>query len=219
MPGWALVGVSSLALLLWNTAPIRRQSWARLVPGALVTVLVAVGLNQLLTTVAPDLQVLPKHLVKLPVLSLLAQLAGEMTFPDFNALRNPATYGVAFTIAIVASRETLLSVEVVDNLDPRKRHTSTNRELLAQGAGNLVIGLPLTAVIVRSSANIAAGGQRKLSAFIHGLLLTSLLFLDAMLNLIPFQPEVLSWSCAAFGRWRWSGINFCFWQAPRIFFT
>ena len=190
-PGSVLVGaVSLLILLLWNSAPVRRQPWARLVPGALVAVLAAVALNQLLKTLAPDLQVRPEHLVKLPVLSSLGQLAGEMTFPDFGALRRPATYGVAFTIAIVASLETLLSVEAVDNLDPQKRHTPPNRELLAQGAGNLVSGLlgglPLTAVIVRSSANIAAGAQSKLSAFIHGLLLlTSLLFLGAILNLIP----------------------------------
>ena len=192
-PGSVLVGVVSLAiLLLWNTAPVKRQPWARLVPGALVAVLAAVGINQLLKTFAPDIQVRPEHLVKLPVLSSLGQLAGEMTFPDFNALRNPTTYTVAFTIAIVASLETLLSVEAVDNLDPQKRHTPTNRELLAQGAGNLVSGLlgglPLTAVIVRSSANIAAGAQSKLSAFIHGLLLlTSLLFLGSVLNLIPLS--------------------------------
>ena len=192
-PGSVLVGVVSLGiLLLWNTAPVKRQPWARLVPGALVAVLTAVGLNQLLKTVAPDIQVRPEHLVKLPVLSSLSQLAGEMTFPDFSVLRNPATYGVAFTIAIVASLETLLSVEAVDNLDPQKRHTPTNRELMAQGAGNLVSGLlgglPLTAVIVRSSANIAAGARSKLSAIIHGLLLlTSLLFLGAVLNLIPLS--------------------------------
>ncbi|WP_460583194.1 SulP family inorganic anion transporter [Hymenobacter arcticus] len=190
-PGSVLVGAVSLGLLLlWDTAPVRRQPWARLVPGALVTVLVAVGLNQLLRATAPAWQVRPEHLVKLPVLSSLSQLAGAMTFPDFNALRQPATYGVAFTIAIVASLETLLSVEAVDNLDPQKRHTPPNRELLAQGAGNLVSGLlgglPLTAVIVRSSANIAAGGQTKLAAFIHGIfLLVSLLFLGSVLNLIP----------------------------------
>ncbi|TPG71712.1 SulP family inorganic anion transporter [Hymenobacter nivis] len=190
-PGSMLVGAVSLALLLlWDTAPVRRQPWARLVPGALVAVLVAVGLNQLLRAVAPGLAVRPEHLVKLPVLSSLGELAGAMTFPDFGALRNPATYGVAFTIAVVASLETLLSVEAVDNLDPLKRHTPTNRELMAQGAGNLVSGLlgglPLTAVIVRSSANIAAGGRSKVSAFIHGiLLLVSLLFLGAALNMIP----------------------------------
>jgi MFS superfamily sulfate permease-like transporter len=99
---------------------------------------------------------------------------------------------VAFTIAIVASLETLLSVEAVDNLDPQKRHTPTNRELLAQGAGNVVSGLlgglPITAVIVRSSANIAAGGQTKVAAFFHGiLLLVSLLFLGSILNLIPLS--------------------------------
>jgi MFS superfamily sulfate permease-like transporter len=190
-PGSVLVGVVALVLLLlWDSPPVRRQPWARLVPGALVAVLVAVGLNQLLHQVAPAWQVRPEHLVKLPVLTSLGQLAGAMTFPDFGALRQPATYGVAFTIAIVASLETLLSIEAVDNLDPRKRHTPPNRELLAQGLGNLVSGLlgglPLTAVIVRSSANIAAGGQTKLAAFIHGiLLLVSLLFLGAVLNLIP----------------------------------
>lgn len=190
-PGSVLVGIVSLVLLLlWDSPPVRRQPWARLVPGALVAVLVAVGLNQLLHAVAPAWQVRPEHLVKLPVVTSLSQLAGAMTFPDFSALRRPATYGVAFTIAIVASLETLLSIEAVDNLDPRKRHTPPNRELLAQGIGNLVSGLlgglPLTAVIVRSSANIAAGGQTKLAAFIHGiLLLTSLLFLGAVLNLIP----------------------------------
>ena len=190
-PGSVLVGVVSMALLLlWDSAPMRQLAWVRLVPGALVAVLAAVAVNQLLHRLAPAWQVRPEHLVKLPVLSSLGQLASEMTFPDFSALRRPATYSVAFTIAIVASLETLLSVEAVDNLDPQKRHTPPNRELLAQGVGNLVSGLlgglPITAVIVRSSANIAAGAQSRLSAFIHGLLLlTSLLFLGAILNLIP----------------------------------
>ena len=192
-PGSVLVGVISLSLLLiWDTAPMRRLSWIRLVPGALVAVVAAVATNQLLHNLAPAWQVRPEHLVKLPVLSSLSQLTSEMTFPDFNALRNPITYSVAFTIAIVASLETLLSVEAVDNLDPQKRHTPANRELLAQGVGNLVSGLlgglPITAVIVRSSANIAAGAQSRLSAFIHGLLLlTSLLFLGSILNLIPLS--------------------------------
>lgn len=192
-PGSVLVGVVSLALLLaWDSALIRRQAWRRLVPGALVAVITAVLLNQLLQRAAPAWQVRPEHLVTLPVVSSLTQLVGEITFPDFSALRRPATYGVAFTIAIVASLETLLSVEAVDNLDPQKRHTPTNRELLAQGVGNLVSGLlgglPITAVIVRSSANIDAGGQTRLAAFIHGLLLlTSLLFLGAVLNLIPLS--------------------------------
>ena len=192
-PGSVLVGVVALGLmLLWDTGRVRRQAWARLVPGALVAVLSAVALNQLLHTAAPAWQVRPEHLVTLPVVSSLQQLVGEMTFPDFSALRRPATYGVAFTIAVVASLETLLSVEAVDNLDPQKRHTPPNRELLAQGAGNLVSGLlgglPITAVIVRSSANISAGAQTRLAAFIHGLLLlVSLLLLSAVLNLIPLS--------------------------------
>ncbi|WP_235184104.1 SulP family inorganic anion transporter [Hymenobacter sp. IS2118] len=191
--GSVLIGAVSLALmLLWDTKAVRRQPWARLVPGALVAVLVAVGLNQLLEAVAPELRVRPEHLVTLPVISSVQQLLGAMIFPDFSALSNPATYGVALTIALVASLETLLSVEAVDNLDPQKRHTPTNRELMAQGAGNLVSGLlgglPITAVIVRSSANISAGGQTRMSAFIHGLLLlVSLVFLGSVLNLIPLS--------------------------------
>ena len=192
-PGSVLVGVVSLALLLlWDSGPMRRLGWVRLVPGALVAVVSAVAVNQLLHKLAPAWQVRPEHLVKLPILSSLSQLTSEITFPDFTAFRRPATYSVAFTIAIVASLETLLSVEAVDNLDSQKRHTPPNRELLAQGVGNLVSGLlgglPITAVIVRSSANIAAGGQSRLSAFIHGLLLLiSLLVLGSILNMIPLS--------------------------------
>ena len=192
-PGSVLVGAVSLLLLLaWDRPVVRRQAWARLVPGALVAVVTAVGLNQLLHALAPAWQVRPEHLVRLPVVTSLGQLGHAMLWPDWSALQRPATYGVAFTIAIVASLETLLSIEAVDNLDPQKRHTPPNRELLAQGAGNMVSallgGLPLTAVIVRSSANIAAGGRSRMAAFIHGLLLlASLLFLGRILNLIPLS--------------------------------
>jgi len=192
-PGSVLIGVVSLGLLLlWDRPFVKRQGWARLVPGALVAVVAAVGINQLLAALSPGLQVRPEHLVHLPVVHSLGQLAGAMTWPDYTALQRPATYGVALTIAIVASLETLLSIEAVDNLDPQKRHTPPNRELLAQGVGNLVSamlgGLPLTAVIVRSSANIAAGARTRLAALIHGmLLLSSLLFMGRILNLIPLS--------------------------------
>ena len=192
-PGSVLVGFASLALLLlWDSGLVRRLAWARRVPAALVVVLAALGLNQLLRTVAPEYQVRPEHLVKLPIVSSLDGLLGQLMFPDFTAFARPATYAVGLTIAIVASLETLLSVEAVDKLDPHKRRTPPNRELLAQGAGNIVSGLlgglPLTAVIVRSSANIGAGAQSKMSAFIHGLLLlTSLLFLAPLLNQIPLS--------------------------------
>ncbi|HEX8330300.1 MAG TPA: SulP family inorganic anion transporter [Hymenobacter sp.] len=192
-PGSVLIGVVSLALLLlWDTKLIRQFGWARKVPAALLVVLTAIGLNQLLRNVAPDMQVRPEHLVKLPVVSSIGQLFSLMTFPDWSAFTRPATYGVGLTVALVASLESLLSVEAVDKLDPHKRRTPPNRELMAQGAGNIVSGLlgglPMTAVIVRSSANIGAGGQSKMSAFIHGLLLlASLLFLGSVLNLIPLS--------------------------------
>jgi MFS superfamily sulfate permease-like transporter len=171
--GSVLIGVVSLALLLlWDTKAIKRLSFTKLVPGALVVVVVSILLNQLLKASFPEWQVRPEHLVRLPVVSSLSGLLGELTFPDWKAFSNPAVYGVALTIAIVASLESLLSVEAVDKLDPHKRTTPPNRELLAQGMGNVVSGLlgglPMTAVIVRSSANINAGGQTRLSAFIHG---------------------------------------------------
>lgn len=189
--GSILVGMVALGLLLlWSSGPMKRLKLTRLVPGALVAVAASVLLNQLFKAVAPGLQVQPQHMVHLPVVASWQALRGELTFPDWSALRNPALYGVALTIAVVASLESLLSVEAVDKLDPHKRKTPPNRELLAQGAGNvlsgLLGGLPLTAVIVRSSANINAGGQSRMAAFVHGLLLLgSLLFLTPLLNRIP----------------------------------
>ncbi|TGE14031.1 SulP family inorganic anion transporter [Hymenobacter elongatus] len=191
--GSALIGLVSLVvLMIWESKPVRSITALRLVPGALIVVVLSILLNLLLSQVAPNLQVRPEHLVKLPSISSFADLTKELTFPDWSALMRGNTYVVAFTIAIVASIETLLSVEAVDKLDPHKRHTAQNRELKAQGVGNLISGLlgglPLTAVIVRSSANINAGGQTKMSAFIHGLLLLgSLLFLASVLNLIPLS--------------------------------
>ena len=190
-PGATLIGCLSLAiLLLWDTAALRRLTVVRLVPGALVVVAVAISLNQLLDNIAPSMEVRPEHMVKLPVVTSFGDLRGLITLPDWAAFLRPATYGVAFTIAVVASLETLLSVEAVDRLDPHKRRTPPNRELMAQGAGNIISGLlgglPMTAVIVRSSANVSAGGQTRLAAFLHGiLLLVSVLFLARLLNLIP----------------------------------
>ncbi|WP_088842842.1 SulP family inorganic anion transporter [Hymenobacter gelipurpurascens] len=191
--GSALIGVISLlVLLLWDSAPVRRIAALKLVPGALIVVVLSIGLNLLLGQFAPALQVRPEHLVKLPIITSFDSLVAELPRPDWSALTRTSTYVLAFTIAIVASLESLLSVEAVDKLDPHKRTTPPNRELMAQGAGNMVAGflggLPLTAVIVRSSANITAGGQSKMSSFIHGLLLlTSLLLLAPILNWIPLS--------------------------------
>ncbi|MGY2133064.1 SulP family inorganic anion transporter [Hymenobacter sp. HD11105] len=192
-PGSAIIGVISLLILLaWDSKFVRRLSFVKLVPGALIVVVLSIVMNKLFGLTAPSLQIQFEHLVKLPNISSFSDLVAELNFPDWSFLSKGSTYIVAFTIGIVASLETLLSVEAVDKLDPHKRHTPQNRELLAQGVGNIVSGLigglPLTAVIVRSSANIHAGGQTKMSAFIHGLLLlASLLFLADFLNQIPLS--------------------------------
>ncbi|RFP65991.1 SulP family inorganic anion transporter [Hymenobacter lapidiphilus] len=192
-PGPAMVGVMALGLLLfWDKVLSKRVKVARLVPGALVVVVAAILLNEVFQGLAPGLAVGTEHLVSLPPINSLQDAAGLITTPDWTAFSRPETYTVAFTIAIVASLETLLSVEAVDKLDPHKRSTPTNREMMAQGAGNMLSGLlgglPMTAVIVRSSANINAGGQTRMSAFFHGiLLLVSLLFLAPLLNRIPLS--------------------------------
>jgi MFS superfamily sulfate permease-like transporter len=129
-------------------------------------------------------------LVRFPVTTTPQELFAQLTFPDFNFLADAKVYTIAFTLAIIASLETLLSLEAVDKLDPLKRTAPTNRELKAQGMGNIISGLlggvPITAVIVRSSANINAGGQTRVSCFVHGLLLLlSIVFFANILNLIP----------------------------------
>ncbi|SDX34259.1 SulP family inorganic anion transporter [Hymenobacter psychrophilus] len=191
--GPALVGLVCLAILIgWDNVLSKRSKVAQLIPGALVVVVVAILLNLVFDSLIPTLSIRPENMVSLPRITSLQDAAQLITVPDWAAFSRPATYTVAFTIAIVASLETLLSVEAVDKLDPYKRTTPTNREMMAQGAGNMISGLlgglPMTAVIVRSSANINSGGQTRMSAFFHGLLLlVSLLFLGRVLNQIPLS--------------------------------
>jgi SulP family sulfate permease len=130
------------------------------------------------------------QVVRLPVPHSVSQFFGQFTLPDFSQLTNPEVYKIAVLIAIVGSLETLLSVEATDKLDPDKRITPTNRELKAQGLGNIISGLigglPITQVIVRSSANISFGGKTKMSAILHGFfLLLSAIFIASVLNMIP----------------------------------
>ena len=118
------------------------------------------------------------------------EFLAQFPFPEFSQITNPKVLLTAFTIGLVASLETLLCVEATDKLDPHKNVTPTNRELFAQGAGNIVSGLigglPVTQVIVRSSANINAGGRTKVSAIVHGfLLLISVILIPTLLNKIP----------------------------------
>lgn len=189
--GTLTVAAVSLALLaIWETPWARAQRVLRHVPGPLVVVAWGV-LYQLVTAhAAPGVALADEHLVQLPPIDGLASLGAQLVQPDFSQFANPAMYRVAITLAIVASLETLLSVEAVDKLDPMRRVAPSNRELYAQGAGNIAAGLvgalPLTAVIVRSSANINAGGRTKVSAMVHGvLLLLSVLFLSNALRWIP----------------------------------
>src|SRR6218665_2314068 len=131
-------------------------------------------------------------LVNIPTISSFSDFTSSFTLPDFRGFLNAEVWIVGVTIAVVASIETLLCIEATDKLDPMKRNTPTNRELLAQGAGNMfsgfIGGLPITSVIVRSSANINAGGKTKLSAIIHGiLLLLSAITIPFILNKIPLS--------------------------------
>jgi MFS superfamily sulfate permease-like transporter len=192
-PGALVVGLVSMAiLLLWDLPFIKRIKATTWIQGPLVAVVMGVVLNQIFADAAPALAIKASHLVQIPMADGLSGLVGLLTFPDFSHLSNPAVYTTALTLAVVASLETLLCVEATDKLDPSKRVTPTNRELKAQGAGNVISGLlgglPLTQVIVRSSANIQAGGQTKISAILHGVLLVvAVIAIPALLNLIPLS--------------------------------
>jgi carbonic anhydrase len=184
-----IITVASLTLLIgWNY--IKNKN-IRSIPAPLLVVLVGVGLNQLFYYFDPSMVLGQEHLVTIPVLGTDTEFSELFTFPDFSVLSNLAIYKIAITIAIVASLETLLSIEAVDKLDPQKRRTPLNRELKAQGVGNilsgLIGGLPMTAVIVRGSVNINSGAKTKLSAFIHGIFLTlAVLAIPSIINLIPY---------------------------------
>ena len=175
LPGSLVVGLGSLALLiLWEQPFIKRQRLLKMMPGGVLAVVFGLILNAIFQSVAPQWTIGAAHLVSIPIFSG-DDLGAVLTFPDFSAIANYNVYITALTLAIVASLETLLSIEAVDKLDPHKRTTPKNRELKAQGIGNIMCGLtgglPITAVIVRSSANVDSGAQSKSSAIMHGILL------------------------------------------------
>ncbi|MEQ1528656.1 MAG: SulP family inorganic anion transporter [Methylococcales bacterium] len=185
--------VALLLLILWNSAWIKKQKLLRLIPGPLVAVLWGIGYNLIAKQFAPNWALNGDHLVNLPTIEKATDFFNNFALPNanyLNHLANPHVYTVALTIAIIASLETLLSLEATDKLDPLKRIAPTNRELKAQGVGNILSGLlgglPMTAVIVRSAANINAGGMTRVACFTHGLLLLlSVMFLANYLNTIP----------------------------------
>lgn len=188
-PTAVVLSVLSLALLvLWDDP---RFKALKKVPGPLVVVLLGTIANELIVRNWPAYQLAGDELVRVPV-GGLAGLMSEMTMPRWDVLGQAQVWVVAITIALVASLETLLSLEATDKLDPLKRHSSADQELRAQGIGNLLSGLagglPLTGVIVRSAANIEAGGRTRTSAFLHALwLLLALLLIPGLLNKMPLS--------------------------------
>lgn len=189
--GAVIISFVSLAILiLWERPFMKNLQFTKFIPGPLFAVFFAVGANLFFSAFMPTFALSSNHLVSLPIPDGIGGIPNLFTLPDFTQLGNPLVYQIAFIIAIVASLETLLVSEATDKLDPYKRITPANRELKAQGIGNFVSGLiggiPITQVIVRSSANIQSGGKTKASSFFHGLfLLVSVLLIPGILNLIP----------------------------------
>ena len=187
--GAIIITVISLVILIgWDKVPQLKK--LKLLPSALVAVLVGVSLNQIFISTGSDLAISAEHLVNLPVPTSLDDFKNLIVFPDLAGFTNPKVYIIGATIAVVASIETLLCIEASDQLDSQRRSTNTNLELKAQGIGNLISsligGLPITSVVVRTSANANAGATSKTSSIIHGiLLLICVLSIPFLINLIP----------------------------------
>ncbi|WEK36600.1 MAG: SulP family inorganic anion transporter [Candidatus Pseudobacter hemicellulosilyticus] len=184
--------ISILVQLLWDKVLAKKAKFFKLVPSPLFVVLFGVGVNEWLKVSMPHLALGTSHLVQIPIAESAGEFVSFFTLPDFSGLANVAVWTTALTIAIVASLETLLNIEAADELDPYQRVTPTNRELKAQGVGNLLSGLigglPLTSVIVRTSANVNSGAKTKMSAIMHGiLLLACVALIPGVLNLIPYS--------------------------------
>ena len=180
--------ISLSILILWNKSEFLKK--IKLIPPALVAVILSIILNELFIQTGSSFVIVKSHLVSLPIPTTLVEFKNLIVIPDFSAITNSKVWIVALTIAIVASIETLLCIEASDRMDAQKRYTDTNVELKAQGIGNIVSsllgGLPMTSVVVRTSANNAAGAKSKMSAIIHGiLLLISVLLIPTILNKIP----------------------------------
>ena len=180
--------VSLIILIFWNKVKFLQQ--IKLVPPALIAVVISIVLNEFFIQSGSNLAISSEHLVRLPVPTNLQEFKNIIITPNFSAITNSKIWIVGVTIAIVASIETLLCIEASDRMDALKRYTNTNVELKAQGIGNIISallgGLPMTSVVVRTTANHAAGAKSKMSAIIHGvLLLVSVLAIPTVLNRIP----------------------------------
>lgn len=180
--------VSLLILILWDKVSILKR--LKLIPGALVAVVIGVVLNEIFIASGSSLMIAKSHLVSLPIPDSIAAFNQMIVSPDFSGITDSKVWIVGLTIAIVASIETLLCIEATDRMDVQKRYTNTNIELKAQGIGNMVSallgGLPMTSVVVRSSANNTAGAKSKMSTIIHGVLLfLCVVTIPFLLNKIP----------------------------------
>lgn len=191
-PGAVVITLVCLAILIaWELPFVKRRVFSTLVPGPLLVVIAGTLLNEALGVVRPEWKLVSAaHLVTIPIAGSPGELMGMFSPPDLTAVARVDVWITALTLALVGSIETLLCIEATDQLDPEKRISDTNRELRAQGIGNtlsgLLGGLPITSVIVRSSANIYAGARTRLSCFVHGLvLLGAVVLLAPVLNRIP----------------------------------
>jgi len=189
-PGAAAVGLVSLAFLIaWG---FRKPTRSSLVPAPLIVVILGVAMSLAFQRLGGAWAIQASHLVQVPASDSLADVFGFFQTPDFTLLWNPSVYVAALTIAAVASLQSLLNLEVIDKLDPQQRSSPPSRELLAQGLGNLALGmiggLPVTSVVARSAVNINAGARTKRANIVHGgLLLISVLLFPTWLNLIPLS--------------------------------
>lgn len=192
---WGAIIISSLSIILmitWEKLAGSGRKFFKLFPGALAAVLFGVALNEYFRFSDSSLALDPTHLVALPFNGGWGEILSNVKLPDWSFVTNPLIYKIAFTIALVGSLESLLSIDAADKLDQSGKITSKNRELYAQGIANslsgLIGGLPITAVIVRTSANVTAGAKSKLSAILHGVwLLLCVVFIPDLLNRIPLS--------------------------------
>lgn len=188
--GAAMIGLLSLAVLLaWDRIERLKRS---VIPASLVVAVLGVGMNLIFRRLGGSWLIEPSHLVQVPIAESFTEFWSFLKLPDFTQWKNSSVYSAGLMIAAVASLETLLNLEAIDKVDPRRRSSPPNRELIAQGIGNIVCGLigglPVTSVIVRSSVNLNAGSKTKLATIVHGLLLLGCVMLvPATLNLLPLS--------------------------------
>jgi MFS superfamily sulfate permease-like transporter len=190
-PGAVIISFTAFVLILfWDKMAKAGNTFFKLIPGPLIAVIVGVSLNEIFKVSNPLLIIPQDNLVRIPIGNEISALFKAIELPNWAAISNPAVWTTALTLAIVASLESLLSVEAIEKIDPKRRFANKNQELKAQGMGNILCGLlgglPVTAVIVRSSANLNAGAHSKLSTILHGVwLLISCLIFARLLELIP----------------------------------